>query len=121
MKRSIDLVRKILLAMNKHEDGYAPNNLEIEGYSSEEIGYHCLIMDEAGLIVALESSSIDSLTPSALPVRLTWFGHEFLDSAKNENIWNQANQVISKAGDVSFSVWSGVLTQVVKQNLGLGN
>lgn len=119
MKRSMDLVRKILLAMNDHEDGYAPNDMGIEGHSEEEIGYHCLIMSEAGLIVASNTSPMSSTTPTAMPIRLTWAGHEFIDNAKNDRVWSQTKQALSKVGDVSFSVFASVLSKIVTQNLGL--
>ena len=121
MKRSMELVREILLAMNDHEGGYAPGDLKIAGYTDDEIGYHCLIMGEADLIVAADTSTMGSSTPTALPVRLTWSGHEFIDNAKNENIWEQTKAALSKVGDVSFSVWASVLTRVVTQNLVLSS
>lgn len=121
MKRDMDLVRKILIAMNDHEHGHAPRNLEIEGYSDEEIGYHCFILSEAGLIHAADTTSMGSSSPEAIPIRLTWSGHEFIDNAKNENIWSQTKEAVGKVGDVSFSVWASVLSSVVKNNLGIGN
>ncbi len=39
MKRDMDLVREILLAIDSHEKGYAPQKMEFEGYTDEQIGY----------------------------------------------------------------------------------
>jgi|GEM_PF-7061885 len=47
MKRDIDLVREILLALEEHDHGYAPKDLEIRGYSKEQIGYHVWLMGRA--------------------------------------------------------------------------
>jgi hypothetical protein len=121
MKRNMDLVRQILIKVNDHEHGYAPKNISLEGFSNEQVGYHCLLLGEAGLLEVVESSSMDSSSPSAIPVRLTWDGHEFIENAQNENIWGQAKETISKVGNVSFSVWSSVLSQIVIRNLGLGS
>jgi len=121
MKRDMDLVRKIMMIMNEHEHGNAPRRIEIEGYSAEQIAYHCFIMDEAGLIQAADCSSMSSTSPEAIPIRLTWDGHEFIENASNENIWNQTKGAVAKVGDVSFSVWASVLSKVVLDNLGLSN
>lgn len=121
MKRNMDLVRKILIAMNNHEHGFVSQELEIEGYTQEQIGYHCFLLDEAGLIQATDVSTDDDLSPSALPIRLTWEGHEFIENAQNDKIWGQAKEAVGKIGDVSFSVWASVLSQIVITSLGISN
>lgn len=121
MKRDMDLVRHILLKLNEHEHGYAPKDFSITGYSDEQIGYHCLILGEAGLIKALDITNSGADSPSALPIRLTWDGHEFIENAQNDTIWAQAKDTVSKIGDVSFSVWASVLSQVVLRNLGVSS
>lgn len=119
MKRNMDLVREILIKMEEHEQGYAPNYLAIPGFTEEEIGYHCFLLNDAGLIDAADDSHAGSPSPSAIPLSLTWAGHEFIANAKNENIWGQAKESIKKVGEVSFSVWASVLSEVVKNNLGI--
>lgn len=117
MKRNMDLVREILLALSKHKHGYAPCNFKVEGYTEEEVLYHCFILDEAGLIDASNTSDDNSLSPEAIPTRLTWEGHEFIENAKSEKIWQQTKDAVNKIGDVSFSVWASVLAKIVEQNL----
>ncbi|AMJ94871.1 hypothetical protein AVL56_11575 [Alteromonas stellipolaris] len=121
MKRNMDLVREILINLNEHPHGYAPDNFKVQGYSQEEVLYHCFILGEAGLIDASNTSSDNSLSPEAIPIRLTWMGHEFIENAKNENIWQQTKDAVHKIGDVSFSVWASVLAKVVEQNLGISS
>ncbi|MBT3145053.1 DUF2513 domain-containing protein [Neptunomonas phycophila] len=121
MKRDMDLVREILKSINEHTHGFAPRNLEINGYTKEQIGYHCLLLHEAGLLEATESTTLSSSSPSAIPIRLTWHGHEFIDNAANEKVWGEAKGAIAKLGDVSFSVWASVLSELVKQNLGINS
>ena len=66
MKRDMDLVREILLALEAQEEAFSPQRLEIDGYSAEQIGYHCYIMDEAGLLEAADTTTFDSKSPEAL-------------------------------------------------------
>ena len=113
MHRSMDLIREILLEMEASKDGFTPP-IMLKDYSEEEIGYHCLLLSEADLILAADSTSISSMTPTAIPIRITWSGYEFLDNARDERIWSRAKQSISSA---SFSVWTSVLTKYVRQSL----
>ena len=119
MKRNMELVRQILLKLSDHKHGYAPNPFTIDDYTDEEIGYHCLLLSEAKLIKAVESSAMDDASPRALPIRLTWEGHEFIENVRNENVWNQTKEIVGKLGDASFSVWTSVLSQVIIKNLGI--
>jgi hypothetical protein len=122
MKRDMDLARNILLALEEHEHGYAPRTLVIEGYTDEQIGYHAHLLHEAGLIDASDDSTRGSPSPQAIPLRLTWEGHEFLDAARSDTIWNQAKQKVAKTtGTVSFQVLIALLIELGKQKLGLSS
>jgi hypothetical protein len=121
MKRDMDLIREILLTMERHEYGNAPDILEVEGYTEEQIGYHCYLLNDAGLINAADVTDASSTSPSAIPFNLKWNGHEFIANAQNENIWGQAKEAVAKLGDASFSIWSSVLVEVVKRNLGINS
>jgi len=119
MQRDMDLVRTMLLAVEAHPQGFAPHPLAIEGYTSAQIGYHSTILKEAGLVEAIDSTSSDDTGPMAIILRLTWQGHEFIEAARSPSIWSQAKSLMLKAGGGSFTIWQSVLTQLVKQNLGL--
>ena len=58
MQRDMDLVRAILLAVEAHPAGFAPDPLAIEGYTDEQIGYHATILKEAGMVEGIESPRI---------------------------------------------------------------
>jgi hypothetical protein len=46
----MDLVREIHLALEQHPHGFAPDELRIDGFTEEQVGYHAYIMGQAGLI-----------------------------------------------------------------------
>jgi len=59
MKRDPDLVREILLAIEKSDDepmGWI--DLELPDRSAVEVAYHVQLLDEAGLLVAQELSTM---------------------------------------------------------------
>jgi hypothetical protein len=119
MKRDMDLVRQILLALESEPDGSTGSELTIDGYSDAQVGYHVLIMMEAGLLVGAETTSFGS-GPEAIASRLTWEGHEFLDAAREPSRWEQAKKLLGKAGGASFPVWVKVLTEMAVKAAGVG-
>jgi hypothetical protein len=120
MKRDLDLIRKILLALEEHEHGFAPEELVIEGYSEEQIGFHIYLIGEAGLAKVAESARVNDPSPKAFAVNLTWAGYEFLESAKDDNLWGKAKEkVIKPAGGVAFGVLLEWLKAEARAKLGL--
>ncbi|MEA5620826.1 DUF2513 domain-containing protein [Cronbergia sp. UHCC 0137] len=123
MKRDMDLIRQILFQIESHESGYAPNNIIVDGYTNEQIGYHIFIMIEGGLVKGIDVSSTHSSSPQAIVRRLTFSGHEFIDAARSESVWKKAKNLLEAQGSSINTVTMGVLTQllssIIKQQLGL--
>ena len=116
MKRDMDLVRLILLEIEKsNEDPRSEIRLQIPDYDSAAVSYHVMILHEADLIEADDLSTMGS-SSVWLPKRLTWFGHEFLDAARNDSIWKQA---MKKANNVGFELLKELLLSMTRQQLGL--
>jgi hypothetical protein len=99
--------------------GFAPDHIEIQGYTQEQIGYHAVLLGEAGLAAVCDVTANDSKSPEALIRRLTWEGHEFLDSARDKQRWNQAKDLINKIGGASIQIWIAILTEIIKKSLGI--
>lgn len=114
MKRDMDLVRKILFAMEKSETGFIQGKIKIDGYSEEEVGYHVYLMNEAGLLLGLDVTHLGSSSPEAIPSMLTWDGYDFLDACRDEGRWKKAKGVISDIGGASFDVVKMVLIELMK-------
>ena len=52
---------------------------------------------------------------------LTWEGHEFLDSAGNESVWDKTRQFIAeKGGGASFQVLTELLKKMILRQFDLG-
>lgn len=114
----MDLVRDILFLLEKKsdpEDWVKPE--DFEGYLPDEVGYHIKLMHEAGLIEAVDASSMSN--PIAwIATHPTWEGHDFLEAARNEGIWKKAKSIISeKGGSMTFDILKQLLTQLVKENV----
>src|SRR5262245_10758332 len=96
MKRDMDLVRTILQEIEEHESLLSPVHINASGYSPDQITYHLKLLNEAGLIEATETTTLREV--GFIPKCLTWRGHEFLDAARNETIWQKAKAVIKDRG-----------------------
>lgn len=112
MKRDMDLVRKILLAVEEEKDDLEGiTDFAIEDYSSAQISHHVVIMEQAGLIEAHIAPTMDGVM--YIVRRLTWEGHEFLDAARNESFWNQAKEkVVETTGGLGFEALKAFLIQL---------
>jgi hypothetical protein len=123
MQRDMELIRKIMLVVEQHEHGFAPRDLTVDGYSDEQVGYHCWLLNDAGLAEAVEIERRGADSPYAVIRKLTWAGHEFLDAAKDDSTWERAKQRLSSAGKslhtVTLGVLQGLLVDVAKQQLGI--
>ena len=68
------------------------HNVEVEGHSEEETSYHIMLLHQAGLIEATETSSLDGVCWS--PKYLTYPGNEFLAAAESDTVWNKAKVIV---------------------------
>lgn len=114
MTRDMDLVRLILIEIEKHPHVSTRMNLSIDGFSEDAVSYHVKILSQAGLIEATQMSNApkDSIW---IPISLTWEGHEFLDAAKDDTRWNKAKSIVKeKGGTMAFEVIKSVLIELAK-------
>ncbi|MBL8800175.1 MAG: DUF2513 domain-containing protein [Planctomycetia bacterium] len=116
----MDLVRKLVFAIEEYPNGFAPDKLEVEGYTEEQIGYHLSLMLEAGLINGSDITHMGCTSPQAMASSLTWAGHEFADAARSDTLWNQAKKTVKeKVGSVSIAILTEYLQTLAKSALGI--
>ena len=112
MKRDMDLVRQILLDIEE-SDEWRPSALPIEGVDDEVVSYHVQLLAQAGLIEAIEKTTLSTLLWH--PKTLTWEGHEFLDAARDNTRWNNAKkQALEIGGTLTFEALKLTLGRIVR-------
>lgn len=116
MKRDPEIVRKLLIFFEEKTGDklVEAKSISIDSHDTDTIQYHLDLMYEAGFLSCetANSSTSDRLI-YALPFRLTWKGHEFLDAARNDTIWSKAKEVLgNKSLTVSFEVLNQLLTRL---------
>jgi len=109
MKLDMELVRAVLLKVEEIPFDGASHDISVDGRSPDEIAYHVMLLHEAGLIEAID------LGVCWKPVRLTFSGHEFLDAARNDSIWEKARTaVVESTGVLTIEGLRIALPMVVK-------
>lgn len=86
MKRDMELIRKILFAVENGE-----KDKPIEGYSEDVLRYHQALLIEAELLdgTVLQGNVTFSESPVTVFIKkLSWDGHELLDAVRHDSIWN---------------------------------
>ena len=121
MRRDMDLVREILLAIEKNEkDPLGWIDLELPNRSRKEVAYHVMLLHQAGLVTAKDLCTNGPDGFDWRPKSLTWQGHEFLEAARNDTIWHKAvGKMVEVTGGVSLDVLKDLLIASGKQALGL--
>ena len=118
MKRDIELVKLILEHFEAKEDWHHEKGLRIPGYEFELTQYHLQIMYEAGFINAEPIQTAKGRLYDLLPFRLTWKGHEFLDTIRGKNIWPKIKEMVkSKGGQLSFELIKQIAGRLVETEL----
>jgi uncharacterized protein HI_1406 len=80
------------------------------------VSYHFKLLQSAGLIEAIDYSSLNEL--SLVARSLTWQGHEFLDKIRNDTVWNSLKTTIkSKSLDLSLDTIKQVAQTIISQML----
>lgn len=116
MKRDMELVRKLLFLAEA--DG--KDDELCEEYGREMVAGHVAILLDAKLIDGVVEYDQEGRPFASVILRLTWAGHEFLDNARNETVWNKVTATIKNAATTaSFEVLvemlkAGVLAAIQK-------
>lgn len=109
----MDLIRAILLELEQVPYDESWKTVLIDGRTEEEINYHVLLLDEAGLIEA-KIIPVGNIK-KCFPIRLTHRGHEFLDAARNNKVWTKAKEYLQRtAGTLTLEGLKVALPYIVK-------
>lgn len=126
MKRDIELIRKILFKIEDEIDNVAEYNLTVDGYSMEEVAYHCAILLEGGYIHDYKAQYGGDGVYSFGVSRLTWEGHNLLDKIREDTVWNKTKEIVKDKAlpnilevvkDVSTSVISSIVEGAMRANM----
>lgn len=115
MKLDQDCVRDLLLYF---EESLELNSsidilkINLKKYESETIIYTALKLTEAEYINAVPKYASNGLY--FFPVSsITWNGHKFLDTIRDNEVWSETKSIASKFSSVSLNMIENIATQVI--------
>lgn len=121
LKLEKDLVREILIAVEAHNEAHGWMELTIEGRTPIEVSYHVMLLDEAGFLSGISLGGINH--SEWQPRRLTYKGHEFLDTVRDPEVWRRTKDGAEKAGvaglGMLLELGKAYGKQLLKERLGL--
>jgi hypothetical protein len=120
MKRNLDTVRKLLVLIEAQPAGQPlmtfSGNFE---NTPAEVVEQIELMIDAGLIEGEARTDPESEGGGIFVIsKLTWAGHDFLNAARSDNVWNATKRRIGKAGSWTFGLVLEVLKEEAKRHLG---
>ena len=128
MKRDMDLIRQLLLEIESSEDwvggkpedwvGGKPN---VPGYPEATIDYNLELLIAAGLVNSDDPFRTFGGTLHVAIKGLTWEGHDFLDTVRQESIWNKTKDAIGGSGfqSLPFTLLKETAVVFLREQLGL--
>jgi len=122
MKRDMDMVRDLLLKVEDGQKvfetasseeaiilGLEPDTVLSQG-DADKLAGHLPLLEEADFIVVEGRMGGGSV----LVDRLSWRGHEFLDTIRDDEVWVQTKQTAKKAGTGAIEFVWGIAKEIAK-------
>jgi hypothetical protein len=120
LTRDLELVRRILLALEAHPHGFAPEPFTVPGYDQDTIGHHIWLMAQGGLLTATVTTVQQAPSPIARPESIPWAGHECLDTVRADMVWRRRQaELKDRAIPLPFSRVQALATKIAKSLAGL--
>lgn len=104
----MDLIRLLLLDIEGEEKA------DLSNYTKEQIKYHTDLLIKAELVDGKPRTIQSGKTIlEAYISGLTWEGHNFLDDARNEIVWDRVKKAVGEKGETaSLAVIQALLIKV---------
>ncbi|MDX1071080.1 DUF2513 domain-containing protein [Sinorhizobium medicae] len=124
MKRDMDLVRDLLLQIEEFDQGYG-GDVEIEpgDHEPQVVAEHLRLLLEARLIEGDAVPDDEYAFDHILPTRLTWSGHDFLETVRDPEIWKKTKEgALSAKGftlDLLQDLAKGFIKKQIEERTGI--
>lgn len=121
MRRDMDLIRELMLKLESmprkpgvlEELSGGEGEMVFEGYSPEEVDYHLSLILDAGLLVTHGSL----MSGAVLFDRLSWAGHDFVDSIRSPEVWVKTKRGAEAAGGFTVELLKDLARGFIKKQI----
>ena len=116
MKRDMDIIRKVLLAVEEQYVDVAIHDLKVDDADRKTLAYHCKILHEGGYLSDYKAQFAGNEIYSFGVGSLTWEGHEFLDKIRDDSVWTRTKSTIVEKGlPMALDVVKDVATALISR------
>ena len=121
MGRDMDLIRDLMLALEALPDSVGgihqltpgEGALAIDSYGKDEVAYHLQLIEEASLIKTFDAS----FGGEVLFDRLSWAGHDFIDSVRSPEVWAKTKKGAEAAGGFTVDLLKDLAKGFIKKQI----
>ena len=119
VKRDMDLVREVLLAIESERelDNTQNARLILRDRDSGEVGYTVDLLIREGFVNGASERRMHGHAP--MVSGLTWEGHELLDNIRDPGVWEKTKEKAKPLLSVSLAVLAELAKAEIKRRLGL--
>lgn len=123
MKRDMDLIRRLMLDIEKRPAGthLTGDDLIQPGDDEAVVAEHLVLLIEQDMLKGKGIQTLSGLDIAHILIfSITWKGHEFLDAVREDTIWQKTkDKLASVGGSATLDIVTQVGAQFVRQMLGL--
>lgn len=114
-----DCVRDVLLCVEHCSFGERMNLEKLQerlpNYTEEDLWYTCIKLEEGGYLDLMTAQYLRMPLPSIKQINdLTYSGHEFLNTIREQGTWDKVKGVAKKAGVFSLKTLGEIAQEVAK-------
>jgi hypothetical protein len=107
----MDLAREILKVVETHGRPDQWGTVKVSGRDPVEISEHIRLLADAGFLIAEDVSTFGAFEWQTKG--LTWEGHNFLDSIRNDTVWSRVKEAIAaKGGGAGLEIVKELAVQI---------
>jgi hypothetical protein len=119
MKRDMDLVRQIMLNVEGMPVG-PPIQYRVGEVEDRVLLAHMEMLISAGLVAGKISHSLGARGDVIIISGLTWEGHEWLETVRRDEVWEQVKNVLEEQGGaMTYELTKALASQLMRRRLGL--
>ena len=121
MKRDMDLIRDIILALEAEQKlngrllhrGRASDFFDKEGVSEDEIAHGLRLLIDRSFVIG----SYDKASDTFGVERLSMDGHDFLNSIRDPDVWNKTKKGALAAGGFTLNLLNDLAKGFIKKKI----
>lgn len=120
MKLNHDCVRECMLYLEENLDMKSRINLvgvHLKGYSDDDVLYSFIKLSEAGFINGKPQPAGNNPAYIFITTSITYEGHKFIDSVRDDKVWSATKKISSKVASVSINILTDIATNVLTKML----